>query len=765
MRGARVGCWLLMLLAGAPALAQDTGSATGVLAGRVVEAETLRALADARVVIEGTSLSALSDTAGRFRIGLVPAGTYVVRGEVIGQVPAVQTDVVVRAGRLTMVELVLTPAALVLEALRVQPAFFVRSEEAPTSRLGLSAEEIRRAPGSAGDVSRIVYGLPSVAKVNDQSNGLAVRGGTPSENLFLVDGIAVPNINHFPAQGATSGPIGLLNVELIRDVQFHAGGFPSQYGDRLSAVMDITLREGNPEQRAAQLGLDMTGVGAVVEGPAFGGSYIASVRRSYLDLLVRMVDVGASVAPRYGDYVIRYSAEPSVRHRISALTLWADDRFATDLDQALEHGMTTHGRQDLLQGTTGATWTALWRDGLLSQTTLSHSYSRFDEDYTETASRLPLFVNRSREHSTSLRHRTRAQLGTRSSIAFGGDAAYVQGTYTNEYMRRVSAVGDTVAALVVGAAPRGTTGGVFAMLTHGFGTALSTAVGARIDHATLTGNTIVSPRASLSWSTAPRTTLSLAGGIHHQTLPLLILAAPAHRELRNPLSVHAVAGVSHLLAADTRLTLEAYHKDYRRLSMDPDEPALMPLDEVVLGNPFFTVREHLLDTGRAHASGLELVVQKKLTGRVYALVSGAWSRARYRGLDGVWRPRAFDNGLLLSGEGGWRAGKRWDLSARWIHAGGAPYTPLDEAASRELDRTVLDARQVAARRYPAYHSLNVRADRRFTMRGSSITTYISVWNAYNRANVASYYWNTERRMVDATYQWGLLPIFGVEWSR
>jgi hypothetical protein len=755
------------LLAGAAvASAQGGAAAAGSVTGRVSEVGTGRPLASVRVGIEATSQGVLTDSAGRYRLGDVPVGVHAVRLEIVGHVPAVRTDVVVRAGRATQLDVELAPAAIVMEALRVRPSYFAAaSEENPASRIGFVAEEIRRAPGSAGDVSRILYGLPAVAKVNDQSNGLAVRGGTPSENLFLVDDIAVPNINHFPAQGATSGPIGLLNVELIREVEFQAGGFSAEHGDRLSSVLDISLREGDAERRAAQLSLDFTGVGAVVEGPlGEEANWIASVRRSYLDLLVRAVDVGVSVAPRLGDYAVRVSAAPSPRHRVSGLALWADDRLETDIEQALKHAMTAFGRQNLLQGTTGASWTGLWGDGLLSRTSLAHTYARFDEDYTETASRQPLFRNRSQEHAVTLRHRTRAGLGSRASVTIGGDVAALRGTFDNRYMRHVNATGDTVAELALEASPSGLRGGVFVTLAYRAGTSLTTSLGMRLDHGTLTGNTTIAPRASVAWTATERTTISLAGGVYRQALPLLMLASPPHRALRDPLAVHAIASIAHMPTPDVRVTVEAYHKDYRRLPLDPAQPALMPLDEVVLGNAFFTVRERMVDTGRARASGVEATLQKKLTGRVHALVSGAWSTARYRGLDGAWRPRAFDNGLMLSGEGGWKASDRWALSARWIYAGGAPYTPIDEEASRVLDRAVLDAARIAGARFPAYHSLNVRADRRFTVRGASVVAYISVWNAYDRKNVASYYWNQANGAVDTTHQWRRLPIFGIEWG-
>jgi hypothetical protein len=736
----------------------------GVVTGRAVEAGTERPLGGVRVEVEGRPEGALTDTLGRYRIPL-PAGTYVLRAQGLNHAPLARADVVVRPGRATVVGFALTPSALVLDAIAVRPSHFAAAREGPVARIGFSAEEIRRAPGSAGDVSRILYGLPFVAKVNDQSNGLAVRGGTPTENLILVDGIAVPNINHFAQQGASGGAIGLLNVELIREVEFEAGGFGAQHGNRMSSVLEITLRDGDPDRRSGQLSVDLTGIGAVAEGPAgASGNWVSSVRRSYLDLLVQAVDVGASVAPRYGDYAFRLATSATSRHRFGLLALWADDRFDTDLDQALEHGMSAYGDLSLLQGTTGASWTTLWRNGLLSRTSIAHTYGRFDEDYTDTASRQQLFVNRSTEQDVTLRHSTRAQLTGGTLLTVGGDAAWQVGSFDNVYRRHVNATGDTIPELLLAVSTSAGRGGVFATVTHPLARWLSTTVGLRADHSSLTGTSTVAPRVSALLVLSDRTRVSVAAGAYHQSLPLVILARDAHRSLRDPVAYHLTGGVATELGDATRLTVEAYRKEYRRMAMDPADPAGMPLDEVVQGGRFFTVRDRLVDTGEARASGVEATLQKKLTGRVHALLSGAWTMSEYRGLDGEWRPRTFDNGLILSGEGGWRVDPRWELSARWIYAGGTPYTPLDADASRAMNRTVLDRTRVAGERYPAYHSLNVRADRRITFRSSSMVAYLSVWNAYNRGNVASYYWHTEEQTVVPSYQWRVLPVFGVEWS-
>jgi hypothetical protein len=759
--GVGKGAAALALLVGVHATA--AAQVAGVIQGRVVEAGTERPLAMVRVEVEGTAVGAVTDSVGRFRLP-VPVGVYAVRAVSIGHLTTVRTDVVVRPERSTLLEVAMSPSALALEAVQVRPSFFAPAQEGPVARLGFTAEEIRRAPGSAGDVSRILYGLPSVAKVNDQSNGLAVRGGTPSENLVLVDGIAVPNINHFAQQGSSGGAIGLLNVELIRDVAFQAGGFGAQYGDRLSSVMDITLRDGSPDRVSGQFSLDLTGVGGVAEGPwGESGTWIASVRRSYLDVLVAAVDVGTSVAPRYGDYAVRVATSRARRHRFSVLALWADDRFDTDLEQALEHGMSAFGDLFLLQGTTGGTWTALWREGVLSRTSLAHTFARFDEDYTETASRRQLFVNRSTEQAATLRHDTRVQVGTATSIMLGGDVAWQGGRFDNVYREHINASGDTVAELLLRATPRLARGGLFLSVTGQLASGLSATAGVRADHGTLSGNTTVAPRVSASLALSERTTLGVAGGAYHQSLPLVMLAREAHRSLDDPVAYHASVALAIEVGEGRRLTVEAYRKEYRRMPMDPADPAGMPLDEIVLGERF-TVRDQMEATGRARASGVEAVLQQKLTGRVHALLSGAWATSEYRGLDGNWGPRAFDNRLIVSGEGGWRASDRWEFSARWIYAGGAPYTPLDEEASRLYNRTILDGSRTAAERYPAYHSLNVRADRRIFFRASSMVTYLSVWNAYDRANVASYYWNTEERAITPTYQWRVLPVFGVEWS-
>jgi hypothetical protein len=209
--------------------------------------------------------------------------------------------------------------------------------------------------------------------------------------------------------------------------------------------------------------------------------------------------------------------------------------------------------------------------------------------------------------------------------------------------------------------------------------------------------------------------------------------------------------------------VEAYHKGYENFLFDPAQPQFFMADEVVY-RFFNSNMQNLVDHGKARSYGVELTLQKKLVQGVYGLLSGSYFRSQYRDLGGLWRNRAFDNRLLFNVEGGYKPNPGWEYSLRWVYAGGAPYTPLDPVKSRALNRSVFDGDRVNAERYPDYHSLNLRVDRRLHWHGSNLILYLSVWNVYNRKNVASYFWNESEQRQDVLYQWGLLPVVGIEYE-
>ena len=257
----------------------------------------------------------------------------------------------------------------------------------------------------------------------------------------------------------------------------------------------------------------------------------------------------------------------------------------------------------------------------------------------------------------------------------------------------------------------------------------------------------------------------MAAGRYHQGLPLILVEQhERNRDLADPEADHLVAGLNLLLRDDLRLSIEGYEKRYKHFPLDPEQPQLFVIDEPFERYGFFFNHERLVDTGRARARGVELLLERRSSRGLHGTLNAALFRTQSRGHDGIWRDRIFDNRYLFGVDGGWKPNHAWEVSVRWSYAGGVPWTPFDQEASRTLGRGVYDEARLGAERLPAYHSLNLRVDRRFHFARSNLIVYLSVWNAYNRENLATYYWNEIENRQAVQEQWGMLPIFGIEWE-
>ena len=740
---------------------------TGVIKGAVMDTDTKAPLIGANVIIVDTKKGAATDIDGKFILLNVPVGNYTLQFSYIGYEPMKKTDIIVRSERITFVQAELTLSIIKGQEITVTAGYFSQIQDQPTSTVNFSSEEIRRAPGSAGDVSRILMSLPSVAKVNDQTNSLIVRGGSPIENAFFIDNIEVPNINHFPTQGSSGGPIGMVNVDFIRNVNFYTGGFSSLYGDRLSSIMDLTFREGNRDEFDGQLDLNFAGFGGVAEGPLFDrkGSWFLSVRRSYLDLLVDAFDIGTSVAPSYGDYQGKLVYDISPDHKLIALGVYGDDHNDPDKKAAEENDMIVYGNQDLYMNTIGINWRALWHKSGYSNTSVAYTSQKFEEDYYETTTSNHLLRNRSHEQTLKMRNVNHFRFNARNSIEFGFDAKHLITDYGNFYAEYTDALGDTVPTFTLDKKIDANKVGGFVNYILKPILHLTANLGLRADYFSFNKNMYVSPRLALSYKLTDRTSINGSTGLFYQNLPLILLSQnEENKNLKDPMAVHYIFGIEHLLTENTKLTVELYQKDYDHFPLDPTQPTLFLIDELYYRYGFFFNHARLIDTGKALSKGIEFMVQKKLAENIYGLASASYFRSKYKDGNGNWRERVFNNRAIFSVEGGYKPNKSWEFSLRWIYAGGPPYTPFDLVASRDLNRAVLDGDRINEARYPDYHSLNLRCDRRFHFSGSNLVFYFSVWNAYNRKNIATYFWNEIEKKEDIIYQWSLLPIFGLEYE-
>lgn len=742
---------------------KPSGGSTGSINGQVVDELTRAPVLGASIMVKGTSLGDATDEQGRFTIDKVPVGTYVVTAQAIGYVPTSLTDIIVSPKRITNIEARLQQSAVKLSQTTVKADYFVRSAKQPVSSIKFSSEEIRRSPGSAGDVSRIVGILPSVAKVNDQMNSLVVRGGTPSENGFYLDNIEIPNINHYPMQGSSGGPIGLLNTDFIKEAQFSAGGFSAGYGDRLSSIMDLKFREGNRQEFDGQIGIHFAGFGVAAEGPIAGrGSWLLSVRRSFLDLLVGAI--GTGVAPRYSDYQGKVVYDLSSKNQLTFLGVGGVDYIEFDKERSIDDGNIVYGKWDGYEYSVGTNWRYLWSDKGYSNTSLAFLETRFRGSFSETKSDMFLSNENTLQRSLQLRNVNVYQFSESGHIDFGIEGKYLRDDYDVYAAEYTNPIGDTLPPLIMDDLATSFKGGVFADLTLALFGRLSLTPGVRYDYFEYIRSSNVSPRFSFKFRVSERVSLTGATGLYVQNLPLgLLTQHESNKNLKDPYSIHYVLGGEYLFTEYTKMTVEAYYKDYQNFPLDPNQPGFFIADELV-HRGFVGNYENLVDDGVARSYGVEMVLQKKLVKGIYGLLCGSFFQSRYEGLDGVERDRVVNNKVILGIEGGYKPNDKWEFSTRWIFAGGAPYTPLDTVASRAINRSVLDRNRINEEHHPAYHSLNLRVDRRFNFRASNLVVYFSVWNAYDRKNVFSYYWNEVEQKPDVTHQWGMLPVFGLEYE-
>ena len=754
--------WSVILINGSSVANENP---LGTIKGLVIDSDTKTPLPGVSILILGTKNGTNSDPDGNFTIKNVQVGDYVLRFNCIGYEPLAKTDIIVKPQRITFVQANLNVSPVEMKDVVVTGGFFSQQENEPASSVNFSAEEIRRSPGTAGDVSRILMTLPSVAKVNDMMNSLIVRGGSPNENGFFVDNIEIPNINHYPTQGSSGGPIGLINVDFIQDADFSSGGFSSAYGDRLSSIMNLTFREGNRDELDGQLDVAFAGVGVTGEGPiaAGKGSWLFSARKSYLDLLVDAI--GTGVAPKYSDYQGKLVYDLSPNHKITTLGVLGVDYIKFEKSDSEDNGNSVYGTTKAKEGAAGVNWRYLWNENGYSNTAVSYFGTWGENDYTETVTDAVLSVNKSLEQTFQLRNVNFYRFNPSFQTEFGFDAKVVGADYDDYLGPYTDPFGNTTPAYLVKDNFWSQKGGAFVSFSWKPFTRLTLSPGARYDYFAYNESGNIAPRFSFSFEIDDKTSFTGATGLYYQNLPLLLLAQqPENKDLKDPVATQYILGINRLLTENTRLTLEVYDKEYENFPIDPSTPSLFVIDEIAYRYGFYFTHEPLTDIGKAYSRGVELTVQKKLEENVYGLISGSYNRSRYQGGDGVWRDRIFDNRYSFSAEGGYKPNNKWEFSLRWIFGGGVPYTPFDLQASEAINRSVVDETRINQERYPDYHSLNVRCDRRFNFKGSNLILYASIWNAYNRENVGAYYWNEIDHKQDTMNQWGLLPVIGMEYD-
>jgi hypothetical protein len=720
----------------------EEAQAPGLIKGRVVDGETREPLPGVTVSPNGTELRARSGEDGTYLLADVPLGFYVLSFEREGYYPETRTDVIVRSGRTTFLNVEMLSVRPIHKEISVTAEVFLPQPEQPVSSMAFNAEELRRDPGSAGDVSRALYVVPGIVRADDEANDLIVRGGSPMENGFYIDNIFLPNINHFPQQGASGGNISMLNMDFIDSLQISTGGFDASYGNRLSSIIDIEYREGNRERLNGQLNLSAIGYGAQFEGPIAGGkgSWMFSGNRSYLDLISKLLesDNPSDFFDLQGKAV--YDIAPG--DRLSLLAIGGSSR--TKYDQG--------GREKFDYATAGLTWRHLWGGTGYSDMSLSISFLNGTENhFSESEGKLHEEYDYGNLWLT-WRNINHFRLSPSLRLSLGAEAQNVRFRNWDDYHSIKNRLDGTSAAVFATA------------VVYPFAN-VSLSLGLRLDRLPFSERFHLSPRLSFHWELSRRLSLNGSFGLFVQQMPLFLIQQDrANAALRDPRARHVVLGLKYLLRGDMQLTLEAYDKLYTDFPMSQTYPYYFVIDDVNGDNDRFWDFGPLLDLGKAYSRGVELTVQKKLARDFYGLVHFTYYRACYRDLMGVWRNRLFDNRFILCVSGGYKPNRFWEFSARWTWSGNKAFTPVNVEKSILYGFPWIDYADIMSGHLSDYGNLSVRVDRRFQFKRSNLVVYAGAWNVFDHRNELYRFWDYYGNSYLSDYMWGVIPYLGLEFE-
>lgn len=759
---------LFISLFSVPAFAQKTGA----LSGSVRDKLTQEALIGVSIRLEDTELGAVTDVAGNFKIqGILPK-SYNVTATYVGYLPLTRYNVVITTGNASQLNFELETDSKSLGEVVIAENKSVRiaSIETPLSIQNLSAEEIKSNPGGNFDISRVVQALPGVGGVAGTGGGfrndLIIRGGGPSENVFYLDGVEIPVINHFTTQGAAGGPVGLLNVSFIEDATLSTSAFNARYDNALSSVLQFRQRDGNPERFQGNLRVSASETALTAEGPLgkkYGRTtFLASARRSYLQLLFKAI--GLPIRPDYWDFQYKITHKFDAKTTLTLLGVGAIDDFYFEAPKE-----STPENLYILSSVPGVNqWNytqgfALKRlidkgfwNLTFSRNMLDNQLDQFadntDGKQNDEAKRI-LGV-KSQEIENKLRFDLNRYAGAWKFSA-GAVVQYVK--YNNQsYTRLRAEVRDSAGAIVQPAVvQRFETAidffkyGIFGQVNRTFmNERLGLSFGLRADGNTFTDeganllNTI-SPRLSASYAVAPKWKINASIGRYFKTPLYTVLGYRdeagrlVNRDQPYLRSDHYVAGLEYVPTKALRLTLEGFYKQYADYPVGVFNGVSLANQGGgfgILGN------EKVQATGTGEAYGVELFAQQKLSNNLFFTGSYTLFWSKFSNLDGTLTASAWDNRHLLSLIAGYKFRRNWELGVKYRLQGGVPYTPLDLDASRlnyaTLGAGVPDYSRLNRERLGNFSQMDLRLDKKWNFRRATFDLFLDVQNLLNTVNPA-----------------------------
>ena len=742
---------------------------TSTIKGRVYNSINNEAVPFANIFIEGTSLGATSGLEGNYIISNLKPGTYSVVCSFIGFKRQISFEVPVNSVRTTTLDFALVEESTTLNQVVITASPFNKREESPVSLRTISSSEIYRNPGGNRDISNVIQILPGVASSSSFRNDIVVRGGAPNENRFYLDGIEVPNINHFATQGSSGGPVGMINVNFIREVDFYAGAFPANRGNALSSIIEFKQIEGNDEGLKGTFMLGSSDAGITLDGPIGDKStFILSARQSYLQLLFKAL--GLPFLPTYNDFQYKQTIKVNDKNRITIIGLGAVDDFTlnTSANDGLEDEEIIRRNNYILGNlpvntqwnyTVGANWkhfgTNSFQNVVVSRNHLNNRAVKYQGNIEQPEFLILDYKSQEIENKVRLENTIREN-GWKLNMGLGYEnAIYTNSTYNQIVVDGAVNVIDFDSRLPINKFA------VFSQVSKELvKNKLMVSFGVRMDcndYSEEMSNPLdqMSPRLSASYSITEKLNANFNVGRYFQLPPYTImgyrdsnsLLANKENNITYIQSDHFIAGLEFNPGLLSKVTVEGFYKTYDNypfLTRDSLSLANLGGDFGVIGN------EPVTSTSFGRSYGLELLVQQKLLSSVYGILSYTFVRGEFSDKNDELINSSWDNRHILNVTAGKKFKNDWELGMKFRFVGGAPYTPYDVERSATIDvwnivqQGVFDWDQLNEFRNPASHGLDVRLDKKWYFQKWAVNAYIDIQNIYNFQAISQPYLDVER---------------------
>ncbi len=744
-------------------------SQNGVLIGNIRDKLSQEALIGATIILEGTNIGAATDLEGNFRIESIPPKSYNIKASYLGYLSQTKFNIIITNGNAAVLNFELESDKTELDevVIKENKSIKIASVETPLSIQNLSSEEIKSNPGGNFDISRVVQALPGVGgtagTVGGFRNDLIIRGGGPGENVFFLDGVEIPVINHFATQGAAGGPTGILNVSFIEDATLATSAFGAKYDNALSSVLQFKQRDGNPSEFQGNFRLSGTEAALTTEGPlGKKTTFLASARRSYLQFLFDAIDL--PIRPNYWDFQYKITHKINSKTTLTAIGVGAIDEFSFALPREATpenlYVLSSNPNINQWNYTQGFTLKRLVENGYwnltFSRNMFDNRLDQFSDNFNadqQDESKRTLGVE-SQEIENKLRFEVNRFKGP-WKWSYGAITQYVKYNI-NAFTLIQRELRDETGGLIRPAISSQFNSaidfwryGAFGQLNRTFlNKRLALSFGLRFDGNTFTksGNGVLntlSPRLSASYALAPKWKINASLGRYFR-LPIYTglgyrdeAGTLVNRDLSYIKSDHYVAGIEFLPNSSLRFTAEGFFKKYDAYLVG-QRTGLSIANQG--GNFGIIGNEPLRSSGAGEAYGFELFAQQKLTKNLFVTGSYTFFYSRFDNGDGRLVPSAWDNRHLFSIILGRKFKNNWEMGLKWRFQGGAPFTPFDEAASIANFSTfgvgILDPSRTNTERLGNFSQFDFRLDKKWNFKSTTFDLFLDVQNAFVQKNPA-----------------------------